>query len=216
MTTTVLFVNGFSLTLSRDSEIPFGYARTRTIALVTHARDEDLMPIGDAFPDETALGSRLRAEREARRLSLKSVEDASDGTITASMLSSYERGEHSITARRLCLLARLYDLPIEELLEPIDDHRTPIERGLRRDKEPIRLDVHKLAHAPGREAKALFQLVQVVEERRRRRTPDWIELRHEDLITVAATLGRTVDALVETLRRFDLLRHPQGRPSLGA
>ena len=50
---------------------------------------------------EGALGIRLREAREARGLSLKSVETASEGSIRASMLGAYERREHSITAQRL-------------------------------------------------------------------------------------------------------------------
>ena len=169
------------------------------------------MPFAEESVAEIALGARLREARETRGLSLKAVETASDGFIRASMLGAYERGEHSITAQRLCRLARLYGVPIEELVEPIDDQRTPIEPEVRPD-EAIRFEVSKLEHARGREAQALLRLVRVVEERRRRRSSGSIELRREDLVTAAATLGRSVDSFIETLRRSDVLRRPRGRP----
>lgn len=169
------------------------------------------MPIEEESAAEVALGTRLRDARESRGLSLKAVEVASEGTITASMLSAYERGEHSITARRLCRLARLYAVPLEELIEAIDDRRAPIEPAVRED-EPIRFEVRKLENARGREARALLHLIRVVEQRRRRHSPESIELRREDLVTAAATLGRSVDSFVKTLREYDVLRRPRGRP----
>jgi transcriptional regulator with XRE-family HTH domain len=158
---------------------------------------------------ETALGVRLREAREVRGLSLKAVEIASEGSIPASMLGSYERGEHSISAQRLWRLARLYGLDIEELAAPIDDERAPIEPESRAD-ETIRFEVRKLERAKGREARALRSLVEVIEERRHRHSPQSIELRHEDLVTAAATLGRTVDSFVEALRRSGVLRRSAG------
>ena len=169
------------------------------------------MPSAEESVAELALGARLREARESLGLSLKAVEVASEGSIRASMLSAYERGEHSITAQRLCRLGRLYGIPIEELLEPIDDQRAPIPPDVRAD-ETIRFEVGKLEQAKGREAQALLRLVRMVEERRRRRSPESIELRHEDLVTAAATLGRSVDSFVDALRRCGVLRRPRGRP----
>jgi transcriptional regulator with XRE-family HTH domain len=130
------------------------------------------MATSEKVPYEEALGARLRRARDARRLSLKSVEAASEGTITASMLGAYERGEHAITARRLFLLARLYDVSLEELAEGIDEDRGPIESE-GRASEPVRFEMEKLRGARGREAQVVLRLVQVVEQRRRRRSPDW-------------------------------------------
>ena len=160
---------------------------------------------------DVALGARLRQSREARSLSLKAVEIALEGSIRASMLGAYERGEHSITARRLRILARLYGVPIEELVEPIDDQRAPIEPQVRAD-EAIRFELRKLEHARGREAQTVLRLIRFVEERRRRHSPESIELRHEDLLTAAATLGHSVDSFIEALRRCGVLRRPRGRP----
>ena len=53
------------------------------------------MPVAEESVAEVALGMRLREARESRGLSLKAVETASDGSVRASMLGAYERGEHS-------------------------------------------------------------------------------------------------------------------------
>lgn len=170
-----------------------------------------VMAGGGESADEVALGLRLRKAREERRLSLKAVEVASGGVVGATMLGAYERGEHSISAWRLCRLARLYDIPLGELVKPLEGETVPLEPAVR-EEEPVRIELQRLAEAKGPEAKALSRLVRMVEERRRRRSTQWIELRSEDLITAAATLGRSLDAFIEALRRADVLRRPPGRP----
>ena len=169
------------------------------------------MPVAEDSGAEKALGIRLREAREARGISLKGVEVASEGFIRASMLGAYERGEHSISAQRLYRIARLYGIPVEELLESIDERSAPIEPSVRAD-EAIRFEVGKLEQAKTREAQALLRLVRMVEKRRRRRSSESIELRREDLVTAAATLGRSVGSLVDALRRSGVLRRPPGRP----
>ena len=67
-----------------------------------------------------AVGSRLRAMRKQMRLSLQAVEAMSDQEFKASVLGAYERGERAISVPRLQRLAKLYDVPVDQLL-PNDD-----------------------------------------------------------------------------------------------
>ena len=67
-----------------------------------------------------AVGSRLRAVRKQMRLSLQAVEAMSDQEFKASVLGAYERGERAISVPRLQRLAKLYDVPVDQLL-PQDD-----------------------------------------------------------------------------------------------
>ena len=67
-----------------------------------------------------AVGSRLRAMRKQMRLSLQAVEAMSDQEFKASVLGAYERGERAISVPRLQRLAKLYDVPVDQLL-PSDD-----------------------------------------------------------------------------------------------
>ena len=54
------------------------------------------------------------------RLSLQAVEAMSDQEFKASVLGAYERGERAISVPRLQRLAKLYDVPVDQLL-PHDD-----------------------------------------------------------------------------------------------
>src|SRR5271155_1151183 len=68
-----------------------------------------------------AVGSRLRAVRKQMRLSLQAVEAMSDQEFKASVLGAYERGERAISVPRLQRLAKLYDVPVDQLPPQDDD-----------------------------------------------------------------------------------------------
>src|SRR5271170_7261771 len=63
-----------------------------------------------------SVGARLRVVRKQMRLSLQAVEAMSDQEFKASVLGAYERGERAISVPRLQRLARLYDVPVDQLL----------------------------------------------------------------------------------------------------
>src|SRR5580658_1362224 len=65
-----------------------------------------------------AVGSRLRSMRKQMRLSLQAVEAMSEQELKASVLGAYERGERAISVPRLQRLAKLYDVPVDQLLPP--------------------------------------------------------------------------------------------------
>src|ERR1700684_1542732 len=70
-----------------------------------------------------AVGARLRTMRKQMRLSLQAVEAMSEQEFKASVLGAYERGERAISVPRLQRLAKLYDVPVDQLL-PNDDSST--------------------------------------------------------------------------------------------
>jgi transcriptional regulator with XRE-family HTH domain len=170
------------------------------------------MPAAQRLDDQEVLGARLRAVRQARGLSLRAVEIASGGAIDQNMLGAYERGEHAITAVRLVRLARLYNVSLEELFALADERwGSPVEQPPK--KRSPRFDVARLGRVRRPEAKAVAHLAAAVQERRHRRVVDSIELRHDDLATVAMSFGLDVRSLIDVIRRTDALRHPQGRPA---
>src|SRR3954447_5182299 len=67
------------------------------------------------------VGTRLRAIRKQKRLSLQDVEASSDQEFKASVLGAYERGERAISVPRLQRLARFYNVPVDQLLPRDDD-----------------------------------------------------------------------------------------------
>src|SRR5271166_4538033 len=71
-----------------------------------------------------AVGARLRTMRKQMRLSLQAVEAMSEQEFKASVLGAYERGERAISVPRLQRLAKLYDVPVDQLLPPDDGATT--------------------------------------------------------------------------------------------
>jgi transcriptional regulator with XRE-family HTH domain len=73
-----------------------------------------------------SIGSRLRAIRNQRQLSLREVEERSllfaqqrgdrSYQVSASWLDRLEREQHELTVNRLVSLAEIYSLPVEQLL----------------------------------------------------------------------------------------------------
>ena len=63
------------------------------------------------------LQTRIRLIRESRHLTLSQAAKLSKGQITAIALGSYERGDRSVSARKLITIANLYEVPISELFE---------------------------------------------------------------------------------------------------
>src|SRR5947209_7587119 len=102
------------------------------------------------------LGVRLRAVRDQRGWSLHDVQVASGGRFSGSAVGTYERGERSISVRRLAELAELYGVPLDRVLpergpssEALadDEHRRPeklvidliaLEQHAEPELEPIR------------------------------------------------------------------------------
>ncbi len=67
------------------------------------------------------VGERLRAIRRQKGVSLQDVEASSSQEFKASVLGAYERGERVISVPRLQRLARLYAVPVDQLLPPNSD-----------------------------------------------------------------------------------------------
>src|SRR5688572_19337435 len=70
------------------------------------------------------VGSRLRAIRKQKRLSLQEVEANSGQEFKASVLGAYERGERAISVPRLQRLATFYNVPVDQLLPRQDGDTT--------------------------------------------------------------------------------------------
>jgi len=75
------------------------------------------------------VGERLRDIRRQKALSLQEVEANSDQEFKASVLGAYERGERVISVPRLQRLARLYAVPVDQLLPTAEGGRGDRENG---------------------------------------------------------------------------------------
>ncbi len=174
-----------------------------------------------------AVGSRLRAVRKQMRLSLQAVEAMSDQEFKASVLGAYERGDRAISVPRLQRLAKLYDVPVDQLL-PQDDEANrwgpageregaaPVNGGesparARRVLRPwdgqdkVTIDLTKLNSVSGPERDLLRRFLSMIQVQRQDFNGRMITIRAEDLRAIACLFGVTPDAMS---RRLDELGLP--------
>src|ERR1700722_13029288 len=88
------------------------------------------------------VGANLRKVRRQQGLALREVEEASEREFKASVLGAYERGERTISVARLQRLARLYGIPVDQLLPSTGPVLRLREAG---PSEPVRGDLRRLA-----------------------------------------------------------------------
>ena len=171
-----------------------------------------------------AVGSRLRAVRKQMRLSLQAVEAMSDQEFKASVLGAYERGERAISVPRLQRLAKLYDVPVDQLL-PQDDEAVarwgqagerdgngstetpaPARRPLRPwdGNEKVTIDLTKLNSVSGPERDLLRRFLSMIQVQRQDFNGRMITIRAEDLRAIACLFGVTPDAMSRRLDELGL------------
>jgi transcriptional regulator with XRE-family HTH domain len=146
------------------------------------------------------VGMRLRGVRTRLGLSLQDVERESGGVWKAAVVGSYERGDRTIAAARLCELADHYGVPVTDVL-PAED--APAMRGSHRGAVVIDLvrleDVRTQFPGVARFAEA----IRVQRGDFNNRT---LSLRGEDARTLAIIEGLRVDSLLDALARVGVVR----------
>jgi transcriptional regulator with XRE-family HTH domain len=174
-------------------------------------------PDGDDAKYAAAVGARLRAVRRQKRLSLQAVEKASRLEFKASVLGAYERGERTISVPRLQRLARLYRVPVDQLLPPDGQvppgrNRVPT-RGTNGespdgDGKPFKVavDLVRLSEVQGPERELLRRFLASVQVQRQDFNGEVLTIRSEDLRVMASMLGQNLEALLKRLEELGLLR----------
>src|SRR5688572_23992694 len=159
------------------------------------------------------VGSRLRAIRRQKRLSLQDVEASSSQEFKASVLGAYERGERAISVPRLQRLARFYRVPVDQLL-PGDDGpdfgprpgdgdlvidlthgRTP-GRG---DERSVKIDLTSMERLEGTDAVMLTRYLRMIQVQRGDFNGRVLTVRRDDLRAIACILDVTPDLAVDRL-----------------
>ena len=174
-----------------------------------------------------AVGSRLRAVRKQMRLSLQAVEAMSDQEFKASVLGAYERGERAISVPRLQRLAKLYDVPVDQLLPQDDDANRWGPSGERAEggavpnggespararralrpwdgNEKVTIDLTKLNSVSGPERDLLRRFLSMIQVQRQDFNGRMITIRAEDLRAIACLFGVTPDAMSRRLDELGL------------
>jgi transcriptional regulator with XRE-family HTH domain len=164
-----------------------------------------------------AVGSRLRAMRKQMRLSLQAVEAMSDQEFKASVLGAYERGERAISVPRLQRLAKLYDVPVDQLL-PNDDAMPGGRWGAADDAangrraapistvpDKVAIDLTKLHTVSGPERDLLRRFLSMIQVHRQDFNGRMITIRAEDVRAIACLFGVTPDSMGARLDELGLL-----------
>ncbi len=168
-----------------------------------------------------AVGARLRSMRKQMRLSLQAVEAMSEQEFKASVLGAYERGERAISVPRLQRLAKLYDVPVDQLLPPDDVAVTrwgaagstedviPLSAKRARQtitgSEKVAIDLTKLHTVSGPERDLLRRFLSMIQVHRQDFNGRMITIRSEDVRAIACLFGVTPDSMGSRLDELGLL-----------
>jgi len=148
------------------------------------------------------VGTRLRAIRRQKRLSLQDVEATSGQEFKASVLGAYERGERAISVPRLQRLARFYRVPVDQLLPGDDgpdfgprpgdaDLIIDLNRSGARADEKVKLDLTAIERLRGPEAEMLSRYLRMIQVQRGDFNGRVLTVRRDDLRAVACILDVT-------------------------
>jgi transcriptional regulator with XRE-family HTH domain len=156
------------------------------------------------------------------RLSLQAVEAMSEQEFKASVLGAYERGERAISVPRLQRLAKLYDVPVDQLLPPDDVAVTrwganganaevvaPLSarRAIQAASgtERVAIDLTKLHTVSGPERDLLRRFLSMIQVHRQDFNGRMITIRAEDVRAIACLFGVTPDSMGSRLDELGLL-----------
>jgi transcriptional regulator with XRE-family HTH domain len=154
-------------------------------------------------PYSRHVGRRLRAIRKQKGLSLQDVERTSKHEFKASVLGAYERGERAISVPRLGRLARIYSVPVEQLLPRREDAELETATGLVPD-EAVKIDLTRLDHLPGPEAAMLNRYLTMIQVQRQDFNGRVLTIRRDDLRAIACILGTGLDQTPDRLDAMGL------------
>jgi transcriptional regulator with XRE-family HTH domain len=185
------------------------------------ALDDDEQEESARIAYAQAVGARLRSMRKQMRLSLQAVEAMSEQEFKASVLGAYERGERAISVPRLQRLAKLYDVPVDQLLPPDDAAVTRwgvagssedvIPLNAKRPRptipgnEKVAIDLTKLHTVSGPERDLLRRFLSMIQVHRQDFNGRMITIRSEDVRAIACLFGVTPDSMGSRLDELGLL-----------
>ncbi len=173
------------------------------------AADEVVTPRAYA----NSLGSRLRAVRKQKHLSLQAVEAISDQEFKASVLGAYERGERAISVPRLQRLATIYSVPVDQLL-PKDESVSTFARNRNINSDTVEslgepskitIDLVKLNSVNGPERDLLRHYLGMIQLQRQDFNGRVITMRTDDLKIIASLFGMTAQSMTKRLEDLQLI-----------
>ena len=164
--------------------------------------------------DDEVLAARLRQARLDCGLTLLAVQDLTGGTVRASALSAYELGDTRVPAHRLAVLARLYEVSVEDLLSPKGGGvAAPVRRVPPRPaNKVVHFDLNQLAKTKSPEAEVTVRFVTAIRRKRSASAGRYFAMRSGDFEAIAICMDISVEELLAALQRANVFRPPRGRP----
>lgn len=143
------------------------------------------------------LYTRMRLIRESRHLTLIQAAKLSKGEISAIALGSYERGDRSVSARKLIAIARLYEVPISELFEAPKKYMA---------EERISIDIRKILMTSNPAAQKIAAVIRNIARMRGDWNGEVISLRAHDINNFAVFTGLTSDEIQQVTLEYGFPR----------
>jgi transcriptional regulator with XRE-family HTH domain len=143
------------------------------------------------------LQTRMRLIRESRHLTLTQAAKLSKGQITAIALGSYERGDRSVSARKLITIANLYEVPVSELFEASLNFM-PDER--------ISIDLRKILTTSNPVAQKITQVLRNIARMRGDWNGEVISLRAQDISNFQVFTGLSAEQIKQVMADYQFPR----------
>ena len=134
---------------------------------------------------------RIRLIRESRHLTLIQAARLSNGELTAIALGSYERGDRSVSARKLISIAQLYEVPISELFEESKKYMV---------EERISIDIRKILTTSSPAGEKITSVIRNIARMRGDWNGEVISLRAHDINNFEIFTGLSSEEINEVLR----------------
>jgi len=147
---------------------------------------------------DRALGKRLRSVRAAQKMSLRVVQEKSQGRWKAVVIGSYERGDRSVTVVVLAELADFYGVPVTELLPGTSP-------GAASSTPTLTMDLRRLSEIPADQGGPLARFATAIKSQRGDYNGKVLSIRVEDLRALAVMYDMSPDQLTGQLIAWGVL-----------
>lgn len=147
------------------------------------------------------VGSRLRAIRKQRGLSLQDVQRLSQGEFKAAVVGAYERGERSLSLPRLHRLARFFQVPISQFLPQDEEGERAIEPL---PSGGVTIDLNRLERMSGTDAVIFNRFLRSIQMMRQDFNGKVLTIRRDDLRLLALLIDQSEEAFTEKLTELGL------------
>jgi transcriptional regulator with XRE-family HTH domain len=140
---------------------------------------------------------RMRLIRESRHLTLIQAARLSNGELTAIALGSYERGDRSVSARKLISIAQLYEVPISELFEAPKKYMI---------EERISIDIRKILSSSSPAGQKITTVIRNIARMRGDWNGEVISLRSHDINNFEVFTGLSSEEINQVLLDYKFPR----------